>query len=114
MVVRTLALADLSAAIPALTAEIGAYFIQACYVCLALNNHPPVVQVQVDGTFTEIFTLEWPGAISSQTRRAWNDLDEATEQAAYGIAILLIRALTPYTVIERSRKGSGFDYWIGV
>ncbi len=25
---------------------------------------------------------------------------------------MLIDKLTPYTVIERSRKGTGFDYWL--
>lgn len=110
---RTLLLTDLSPAIPALTSEIGAYFVQACYVCFALNNHPARLQLQVSGAFSELFTVEWPGAVSNQMKRAWNDPDEATEQGAYGIAILLIRALTSHTVIERSRKGSGFDYWIG-
>lgn len=32
---------------------------------------------------------------------------------AYGIAFLLIRDLTGLGVIERSRKGTGFDYWLG-
>ncbi|MDX2098874.1 MAG: hypothetical protein SFW36_13950, partial [Leptolyngbyaceae cyanobacterium bins.59] len=36
-----------------------------------------------------------------------------TEQAAYGIAFLLILQLTNLTVIERARKGTGFDYWLG-
>ena len=36
-----------------------------------------------------------------------------TEQAAYGTAFLIIRELTDLTVIERSRKGTGFDYWLG-
>ncbi len=36
-----------------------------------------------------------------------------TEFAAYGIAFLLIRDLTEYTVILRSRKGTGFDFWLG-
>jgi hypothetical protein len=26
---------------------------------------------------------------------------------------MLIRQLTQFTVIERSRKGTGFDYWLG-
>jgi len=30
-----------------------------------------------------------------------------------GIAFMLIRQLTQFTVIERSRKGTGFDYWLG-
>jgi hypothetical protein len=44
---------------------------------------------------------------------AWNDLEETTEYAAYGIAILLIMEITAFTVIRRSRKGTGFDYWLG-
>ena len=34
-------------------------------------------------------------------------------EAAYGIAFLIIQELTDYTVIERSRRGTGFDYWLG-
>ncbi|BAU14873.1 hypothetical protein LEP3755_54280 [Leptolyngbya sp. NIES-3755] len=30
-----------------------------------------------------------------------------------GVAFLLILQLTDLTVIERSRKGTGFDYWLG-
>ena len=29
------------------------------------------------------------------------------------MAFLLIRAITGYTVVERSRKGTGFDWWLG-
>lgn len=46
-------------------------------------------------------------------RRCWNDLEFTTEQGAYGVALLIIRAVTDFTVIERSRKGTGFDYWLG-
>jgi hypothetical protein len=45
--------------------------------------------------------------------RCWNDEQYTTEQGAYGVAFLLILSLTDYTVIERSRKGTGFDYWLG-
>ena len=37
----------------------------------------------------------------------------ATEHGAYGIACLLILDLTGLTVIQRSRKGTGFDFWLG-
>ncbi len=46
--------------------------------------------------------------------RCWNDEEYTTEQAAYGVAFLLILQLTGLTVVERSRKGTGFDYWLGV
>ena len=38
---------------------------------------------------------------------------DTTEHAAYGVAFLLIRDLTDHTIIRISRKGTGFDYWIG-
>ena len=46
--------------------------------------------------------------------RCWNDQEYATEQAAYGIAFMLIGKMTNFTVIERSRRGTGFDYWLGI
>lgn len=40
-------------------------------------------------------------------------LEVATEHGAVGIAVLLAQKEIGYTVIERSRKGTGFDYWMG-
>lgn len=45
--------------------------------------------------------------------RAWNDPDLATEWAACGIAFLLVLELLSLNVIRQSRKGTGFDYWLG-
>lgn len=45
--------------------------------------------------------------------RTWNDLQDASEVGAYGIALLLMTRLTEYTTLERSKKGPGFDYWLG-
>jgi hypothetical protein len=46
-------------------------------------------------------------------RRTWNDLEEAVEHGAYGLAALIIAEHTHLEVVERSRKGTGFDYWLG-
>lgn len=35
------------------------------------------------------------------------------EHGACGIAVLLVDSLTEYTVVERSQKGTGIDYWLG-
>ena len=32
---------------------------------------------------------------------------------AEGIAVLVVKAATGYEVIRRSRRGDGFDYWLG-
>ena len=44
---------------------------------------------------------------------AYRDLQEATEMGACGIAIVIARELIGYSIIERSVKGTGFDYWLG-
>jgi hypothetical protein len=86
---------------------------QAAVVCLDRQAHTDHVPLVIDGAFTATFSLSWSEGITEAKRRFWNDLDEATQQGAYAVAILLIRALTGYTVIERSRKGTGFDWWLG-
>ena len=86
---------------------------QAAAVCLAHQAHTSAVRLEVDGTFRATFSLSWSEDITEAKRRFWNDLEETTQQGAYAVAILLIRALTGYTIIERSRKGTGFDWWLG-
>jgi hypothetical protein len=56
--------------------------------------------------------MEWP-SVDDQARRCYNDFQEATERGAYGIAILIVYDLTGMVVVERSKKGPGFDYWLG-
>ena len=86
---------------------------QAAVVCLTHQAHTPSVRLVVEGAFTAPFSLSWSEEVTEAKRRFWNDLEEATQQGAYAVAILLLRALTGYTVIERSRKGTGFDWWLG-
>jgi hypothetical protein len=93
--------------------EGGAMLAQAAMVCLDHQGHGPGVGLAVDGTFTARFSLSWSDAVTQAMRRFWNDLEEATQQGAYAIAIVLLHALTGFTVIERSRKGTGFDWWLG-
>ena len=40
-------------------------------------------------------------------------MQEATEWGACGVAILVVNQVTGKVVIERSKKGTGFDYWLG-
>jgi hypothetical protein len=56
--------------------------------------------------------IGWPPT-DAQTRRTHNDLQEATERGAWGIAILIVCDLTRMVVVERAAKGGGFDYWLG-
>ena len=110
---RILRLPELGKGFPGITAALGQALFEACIVCLIAQKHVSGVLLEVKGSFEESFELHWADAVTEQMLRAWNDEAEATEQAACGIAILLAISLTELTVIERSRKGTGFDYWLG-
>ena len=85
---------------------------EAASVCLHDRGHQSGVEIEISGTYKDRFRLVW-NEVTEQMQRSWSDQEVATEHGAYGIAALLIEALTNYTVIERSRKVTGFDYWLG-
>jgi hypothetical protein len=111
--VTVLTLDSLVQGFPHIPSEGGAMMAQAAMICLDHQAHAPSIRLVVDGDFTATFALSWSEEVTEPKRRFWNDLDEAVQQGAYAVAILLIRALTGYTVVERSRKGTGFDWWLG-
>lgn len=110
--IQVLNLQSLNQGLPAITPAFGAAIAEAGAICLTDEAHEPGVILEVEGEFSTRFQLNWQPA-TEQARRCWNDEEYTTEQAAYGIAFLLILQLTDLTVIERSRKGTGFDYWLG-
>lgn len=110
--IPVLNLQSLHQGLPAITPAFGAAIAEAGAICLTDKAHEPGVILEVEGGFATRFQLDWQ-PVTEQARRCWNDEEYTTEQAAYGIAFLLILHLTDLTVIERSRKGTGFDYWLG-
>ncbi len=88
-------------------------FVDACIVCLDNQNHHQPIKLQLveDGNLQNA-QLIWNQSLNDQIRRTWRDLYEATEYDATGLAILLVIQRTPYTILERSVRGTGFDYWL--
>jgi hypothetical protein len=97
---------------PGITPEFGACLAQAAAVCLEDQRHSYGVVMNVDGDYETSFSLIWSQA-TEQMKKCWGDIEVTTEHGAYGVAILLLLNLTEYTIIERSKKGTGFDYWLG-
>jgi hypothetical protein len=97
-----------------LTAFCGGFLAESAAVCFEDRTHKPGVSLTVRGISDKVFSIRW-AAVTEVHRRCYNDLQDATEDAAYGIAILLMRELTGKKIVERSPKGKGkgFDYWIG-
>src|SRR5436190_12015906 len=97
---------------PGLTTYCGGVMAEAAAVCFEDRSHVPGVIIGVRCVDAKNFAIHW-AAVTEQQRRTYNDLPWATEMGAYGVAILIVRALTGKKAIERSRKGTGFDYWVG-
>ena len=85
---------------------------QCAGVCLESQGHTPGRQLTVRGSIQNSYTLDWP-TVSAQVRRTWADSIEATELAAEGIAISLLREETGYVTIERAALGTRIDRWLG-
>ncbi len=97
---------------PGITSAIGQAMAESSAVCLDSQGHAPGVLLVVRGWLSDRVILNWTPA-TIQAQRAWNDPQEATEEAAEGMATLLARWETGYVVLLRSRKGTGFDYLLG-
>ena len=105
-------LGDLKLGMPGIESPLGESFAHAASVCLETGRHESGVTMPIEGDIRKSYPVFWEG-IDDQVRRSWADLQDATEMGAYGIAALVIVKLTEFTVIERARKGKGFDYWLG-
>jgi hypothetical protein len=86
---------------------------QAARVCLTDCQHGSPCGLTVDGGHSATLPLAFVEAGAADIR-SWNDQEEATQQGAYAVAILLMRRLDNLTVIERSRRGTHFDWWLGL
>jgi hypothetical protein len=107
-------LGDLSLGMPGITPTFGATLAEAATVCLEAQSHSSGVRMEVDGDYGTGCAVRWgPVGDPAQAKRCWADPEVATEHGAYGVASLLVSVLTDLTVVERSRKGTGFDYWLG-
>jgi len=106
---RAVILEDLKNGFPNVPSDCGGMHAQAILVCFDHHKHPSGVILKVEGEFTEQIEVCWKVKLTNSIRRYWKDLDEATEQGAVGLAMLLVRLLTGYTIIERSSKNTGFD-----
>jgi len=107
-----LQLTSLAEGCTGITPACGESLAQAASVSLEAQGHQSPQLMIVDGSISHRHVVAW-GAVDDQMRRCWNDLEEAAEHGAYGIAALVVAEHTTFEVVERSRKGTGFDYWLG-
>lgn len=104
---------ELKEGIMGLTETVGSFTLEACTVCLDHQGHQSPVNFELSGIHTMNIMFEWKQEVSQKIRRNWSDLQEATEYGATAIAIICAKEFSGHSVIERSSKGTGFDYWLG-
>ena len=100
--------------IPALTAAMGTALAEAGSVCLESQGHSSGATLTVRGYREGSYTVIWEPVGEQARNLAYNDEAKATEMGAEGIAVLIAKSAIGYEVIRRSRRGDGFDYWLGV
>jgi len=108
---RLIHLKDLDVERLGITATRGRGFAEAAAVSFERVGHKSGVQMQVVGDWQAVVHVEWE-PLGENATRTWADFYEAVEHGAYGLAALLVEALADLTVVERSVKDTGFDYWV--
>lgn len=108
-----IALRSLESGHPGLTPAAGRSLVEAAAVCLEDQGHPLTAPLNLTGKTTGTPMIERP-EVDEQMRRTWHDDQEATEKGACAVAIVLVQQMEGWAVIQRSRKGTGFDYWLGL
>ena len=97
---------------PGISPTVGAAFAEAAGVSLERSKHVPGTSLSLDGDASHQLPVDWELDDPELSRRSWGDPDVAAEWGAYGIAALLVDKATRCTIAERSRKGTGFDFWL--
>lgn len=108
---RRITLSSLRDGMPGLTPAWGGVMAEAASVCLESQGHSVRVELSTDGALEETVILKRL-SVTPQMLLSHHDEEEATEHGACGVAILTVRVLLNLIVVRRSRKGTGFDYWL--
>ena len=99
--------------IPAITPILGAMMAEAASVCLESQGHIASNTVLVtSGYVSKNYSLIW-NPTTPQALRAYRNENRTTEHGAEGVATLIAHTELEHTVIEASRIGTGFDWWLG-
>ena len=104
-------LASLAKGRVGITPAFGQSISEAAAVCLDGQGHSSPTNMAISGQYDISAIVEWMPP-SDQAKRCWNDDQYATEHGAYCVACLIIEQCG-LEVVERSKKKTGFDFWLG-
>lgn len=106
-------LSDIVTGMPGISPVVGADLMENCVTLFHRCGHKTPTKLCLSGINNETITIHWEDNVDDQIERSHADTVENTELSAVCLSALLTRLLTEYTIISRSRIGTGFDYWLG-
>ena len=87
---------------------------ETCVWCLVSSKHANGVSLDViDDTATVPYLLSWPKQLDFEAINRSVNQDDATEEGAEAIALLVAVDRTDFTAVERATTSTGIDYWLG-
>jgi len=104
---------SIKSGLPGITSVAASQLYEAFEVCMHTSGHAEKVGLSMAGITNNSINLLWADEYNGQKERTYADMQYTVEHGAVCLSVMLSTALTPYTVIERSRKGTGIDYWLG-
>ena len=98
-----------------MTKDFAGYIYQSILMCMQEHNHLPGVPCDIKDFEESLAAAEilWTREFSEKIAKMFGVPSNAAELAGEGIAFLTILAITDYTILERSNKGTGVDFWLG-
>ncbi len=104
---------SIKSGLPGITPVAASQLYEAFEMCMHISGHGERTNLTMSGLSNESIDVLWTDNFNSQKERTYADIQYTVEHGAVCLSVMLLTALTPYTVIERSRKGTGIDYWLG-
>ncbi len=87
------------------------YYSQACDVVLGeFGTSPAAFEASDDRAPYASILISWSEA-TARDRAAWANTDDATRDAAYGVAIAYVQLQYNLVAVSRSDRMTGCDYW---
>lgn len=103
--------ADLSARHPGISPGLSEAFCEAARVCLARHHTSPIDFV-IERKTTLLASTAWHEP-DDLLRRAWGNEIDATEAAAYCVALAAVEHTDGLVAIARAETLTGADYYLG-
>ena len=93
-----------------LTEVVARYFAEAAAVCMQRHHtSPTIISVSAVGDAGQEYLVSWEAPTPRQLA-AWDNNDDATRDAAYGLVIAAAEVYFGLFVVGRAEPGSGSDY----